>query len=337
MPRSCPIKASEIGPDTIRDWLRSELDLSPQALIHVRRVTARVFRAGGAALPSTLAVKVCCDESGELSIADAELQHRSLLAASACLNGSTENSIVNIVPLLRDRGCLVTEWVDGRALNGYWGDWRISRHELLNSAVRAGDWLRAFHDCRTLTPRELATAELMERLRELCGAAAAEFRSSSVVSSAARYLGEVSQQDPQLIVPTSWLHGDFKPANLILSGRVAIGLDLTLRYENAVVFDMAPFLLELDLMCFELKTCRLSMIRAEMERAFLAGYSRNAPVSFQLALAWAKLHLALCVWAAREAPDARSARNWYLRKRLQVIVPRLVRDLAAARARSASG
>jgi len=125
----------------------------------------------------------------------------------------------------------------------------------------------------------------------------------------------------------SWLHDDFKPANLILTANGAVGIDLPLCYTGAVVDDLAPFLLELHLMCLEPATCRLLRTRADMERSFLSGYSGCSTFPFRLGLAWSMLQIALCIYAARSAPHKRTARDWYLRKRLQLILPGLIREL----------
>jgi aminoglycoside phosphotransferase (APT) family kinase protein len=168
----------------------------------------------------------------------------------------------------------------------------------------------------------------MKRLIRLRNAADGRFRKSPQVTDAIQLLDAVARPPNGLEASTSWNHDDFKPANLIIAGTRLMGLDLYLGHEGAVVHDIAPFFLELNLMCLEPMTWRMSSARADMERSFLSGYSRGAQFPFRPALAWVTLHLALCVWAARDTAKTRTVRNWFLRRRLEHLVPRLTRDLA---------
>jgi len=320
------MKANQIGPDIIGEWLRHELRVSQN--FSVQRVAPNVFRISGEALAETLAVKICYDhETGDISPTEAAIQYHSLVTIAPYLDRFAKNSVPKVFPFLRDHACLVTQWVIGEALNRYWRDWRKTEHQLVESAARAGDWLRSFHECRRLPDRPLDLDELIERLRQLHGQANAAFKSAPPVKAGMQLLSDLSHELKDVGIAAAWLHGDFKPANVILSAEKVFGIDISLYHEGAVVHDLVHFLLELNLMCLEPLTCRLSRIRRQMEDGFIAGYSRNEQFLNRLALSWRMLHLALCIWAARERRNTRTMRNWFLRRNLRLVATRLTREL----------
>jgi aminoglycoside phosphotransferase (APT) family kinase protein len=303
--------------------------LPTSSVLHVRPIKQHVFKVWGPSLPTSLAVKLCLDDSGEPSQAAADTQYQALSMVGNSLGTCGKHSVPRVLPLLTDRACVVTEWIDGRPLDSHWRDWRNGSKDFVDSAGRAGEWLRALHDCRTLPIRPISADQSMERLASLRNKADGRFRTSQEVTAAIRLLNAVARPGNGLEASsTSWIHDDFKPANLIISGTRLVGIDLYLIHEAAVVHDIAPFFLELGLMCVEPMTWRMSSARPDMERAFLSSYSGGAQFPYRPALAWSTLHLALCVWAARDTPKTRTARNWFLRRHLEHLVPRLARDLA---------
>jgi hypothetical protein len=94
-------------------------------------------------------------------------------------------------------------------------------------------------------------------------------------------------------VPVGPLHGDFKPANVIISRSSAVAIDISADFSGDVVNDIVQFLFHLDLALFEPRGFRLLPWGRTLEAAFLKGYDPDGNVISYLVVAWCRLQRAL--------------------------------------------
>ncbi|UJM91443.1 aminoglycoside phosphotransferase family protein [Rhodanobacter denitrificans] len=117
-------------------------------------------------------------------------------------------------------------------------------------------------------------------------------------------------------------HGDFKPQNMLCDGTRYIGLDIHWQSIGPAVYDLAPFLNHLWLVCRTFGSLLTNRHYLQRESMFLAGYGYgNDPQ----AVYWAQLYFALCYLGAYRQ-KGRLAAN-YARWRIGPLVRELARRL----------
>jgi Ser/Thr protein kinase RdoA (MazF antagonist) len=171
--------------------------------------------------------------------------------------------------------------------------WRCTAAQAQQLVGRAGHWLKIFHSSHVL-PRgyldvdeKLAVTRHIERDR---GVRDRVFRRAVTV------LRTTARAAATMPLARSWLHGDFKSDNLMISGSRTVGIDIHLRHENAVVYDLAPFLNYIDLRLCHPSGWKLLHSRERLHAAFLRTYFAATPEDVALPLAWVRLYLLLAEW-----------------------------------------
>jgi len=144
----------------------------------------------------------------------------------------------------RERALLAIEWIDGVMMTASIASWRsgaVHAHGLMG---QAGTWLRHFHRAHPLGNGSLDVAEKLRHLSEYDGSALAQ---ESVFAQGVAELRRSAAAAASINLERSWIHGDFKTDNLIVSGQRIVGIDVQSRYENTVAYDLAPFINHLEL------------------------------------------------------------------------------------------
>lgn len=306
----------------IREWLADELnerqsDVTVYA-VDLNRRYSRIFKAVAPALPHPVAVKVCFDPDTSLpSHSSAAAQFDALNKAVNSLGPSCR--LPQPYGLLVERGCLVTEWIDGQSLDKLWWLWKRPS-EIMTECKAAAKWLRNLHQRGYVGQDHLNAAGWLRRLSTDVGEARPEFKQTPVVRRALSVLFDSQNAAASDSLAVSWVHGDFKPGNVVILGRDITGLDLHLRHKEVVLRDISSFLLELHLMAMEPAHITLLPIERRLEDAFLTEYFEGKP---PFAAQWAKLHLALSAWTEREGETGYDLRKAFLCTRLKRVVSKV--------------
>ncbi len=91
----------------------------------------------------------------------------------------------------------------------------------------------------------------------------------------------------------SWLHGDFKPENVLSDGRTVVILDTQLNTHGVGTYDLASFLAHTLLASHEFGNGAIRKHYALLDREFLAGYGILG-ADGTAALRWTQLYCLLC-------------------------------------------
>ena len=256
-------------------------------------------------LPGPAAVKVC--RSGPERIPDplaAAEQYEALTRIEAAwqrTNGQIEVAwqrtkglqCVHPYALFKNQAIVVLEWVPGRSLGQIMLALRTSAPKASELASQAGRWLSAFHHLGRKPARPMDAEQkrpIVESMYGWQGAQNPAFRRS--VDSLLAALPEAASTT----VEHSWTHGDFKMDNLLVEAECLTGIDVHLRHNNAVVYDLGSFLNHMELSCLDPRNPWRMDDRDRLATHFLEGYceqSSRPPVS---ALTWCRMFQLLCNW-----------------------------------------
>jgi len=258
--------------------------------LHVR-TNSRIFRAECSGPAPGLAVKLCLDRTGGPDGRSAAEQFRSLEGVYGAMRDGPFR-VPRPYALDGERGLVVTEWVDGRPMTELLRSARCSVAEASRLAAAAGGWLQRFHATRGLAPGPL---DIGHKLGQLEGLENSAIGPRAEVRDALAILRLRAAEAGEPMLPRSWLHGDFKSDNLLCGSDAVVGIDVNARRENAVLYDLAPFINHLQLLGCDPRAWRWARASGEVQRAFLAAYFDGAPTP-RLPLLWMRLFLLLSVW-----------------------------------------
>ena len=292
---------------------------------HIANEFTQIFRGEGDLFPCPVAIKVFRRQPFDVAPPDAARTYYDALKQLVAL--SSDDPVFGTVRplgLIEDQGIVVAEWIDGRPLSVWLP--RASREDVAQVLWRAGAWLARLQRASGLVHRPLDVAEELERLDQsmtpvLRGRGSAQvFRAAFLVhATAAKVSGE----------QTLWsrLHGDFKPANLIVRGRQLYAIDVDLISMAPTAHDLAHFLNHLRLLCYSPYGLRLATQVNAIETAFCEGYTNDGmlPLSSQL-LAWERLRNAVHL-LLRHREWSRPPRSWLTGFALLRLVRHLGDDL----------
>jgi thiamine kinase-like enzyme len=142
----------------------------------------------------------------------------------------------------KENRILVMEWISGRSLHSQLWNPLTSPQQLQTSLAKTGTWLRAFHSASTMTSSQTSGNVLLQNIdkqkdRFLNGRS--DTTSDNLFISAYERLQQFSQEQQKFTVPLAHPHGDFTPANLLLSGGKTVGLDIWHQGLRPIHIDMA--------------------------------------------------------------------------------------------------
>lgn len=284
-------------------------------------VNSHIFYAEYPAFDVPLAVKFCRDE------ADARLQFDALQRIAAALDGDAGFTVPRPFALIGDGCVVVSEWIDGRSVDRELDDWRAGPGHAAEAMRRAGGWLRRFHDAAAGEAAPLDTQAALERLADDFAAGDPAVAGNPAIAKAVGHLRRSAAAVATMPLPVSWMHSDFKPANIMLAGPRTVGIDIRRQFRDSVVRDQAYFLAHLDLACCHPRGFRLLPWRGRLAAAFLDGYGWSRDGWPDAPLTWMRLHTMVRIWtgfAAGQGPGKR-----YMAWCCKVMAAGLVRRLAA--------
>lgn len=316
--------------DAIRDpavgMLGDEPELSLHGPVH-DGPRSLVFKAQAPGLSEALALKVCF-APGELQASGAQSleQFESMTRASAAPT-SRDYRIPRALGATKS-GVLVLEWVDAKTLSHMVQSFSVGRRELYEALQAAGRWLAWFHAAHAVEPRPAKVSDLLNTIDTAmmrAGAAVGEHVSAQR-AHASLHLGRT--QIANLALPCSWLHGDFKPHDIMLAGNTVYGTDMAMRYANPCLHDVVQFTSHLGLLCMHPGAWHRVVYTTRAVNAFMAGYTPIA-AGQEVALHWYRTHSLLRLWCnERGAPHDLKTR--YNALRFSHMLDRSVRALESA-------
>src|SRR5207244_8609692 len=190
----------------------------------------------------------------------------------------------------------------GRTMSDGWL-WRgRSSAKMIEDAAAAGRWLKAFHDSGVTGYGALDLQDMLLYLAEKVDRANSRFKELPVVTNACAALSRTAGAGAAGgEFPVTWLHGDFKAANVLFVGEQEqpVGIDLQLGPGEIGLHDIVNFIVNLDLVSLEPRSLRLLQCREAVVREFVAGYFGSSQRVPAFTLLWMRLHLTVMMWAAR--------------------------------------
>ena len=282
---------------------------------------SRIFYAEYPAFDVPLAVKFCRDK------ADARLQFEALQRIAAALAGDAGFTVPRPFGLIDGDCVVVSEWIDGRSVDRELDDWRVAPARAAETLGRCGGWLRRFHDAAAEAAAPLDTRAALERLADEFAAGAPAAAGNPDIAVAVAGLRRNAAAVAAMPLPVSWMHGDFKPANIMLAGPRTVGIDIRRQFRASVVRDQAYFLTHLDLACCHPRGLRLLPWRGRLAAAFLDGYGWSRDGWPDAPLTWMRLHTMVRIWIGLAA--GRGTGKRYLAWCCKTTAGGLARRLAA--------
>lgn len=141
---------------------------------------------------------------------------------------------------------VVMSWVEGESLTADLRRFPRAAATLERHVEEAGRWLALLHSAGPgsagALPAERKLAGLNDALRLETARDGAFVRAVALLE---RYAADAAAAPH----PWSWIHGDFKPDNILFGDGGAAGIDAQLRNVTSVLEDVAPFLNSLELQC----------------------------------------------------------------------------------------
>ena len=217
-----------------------------------------------------------------------------------------------------DQGAYAMSWVEGDSLSSLLRSWRDSAN-VISAHEQAGRWLARFHRAG---PSRMTLPDISENIIHLTKMRLHPV-SSPLFDDALKAVAGYASRVADLPVATSWLHGDCKPDNFMVTPSGLVGIDISLKYENAIENDLTAFLNELELMLLDIRWRRAVPYARRLREAFLRGYlSEGAPVSMAV-LNWLQLWSGLTNWhAAVVERKTNSPKRWLLNRHFSILVER---------------
>ena len=228
----------------------------------------------------------------------ARTQFDSYQRVATALGESPTFRVPAMVSLCEEHGLVVQEWAPGTALNTLLGQ-RAQGHVAASRAVhRAGGWLRHFHRCQRRDSAPMDVRRRLEIVYEELDVGAPALRDTRLVRRTLSALEATADSVASAPLEVSWLHGDFKPQDLVISEETVYGIDIGVLYENVTLYDAAQFLNHLDLLCHHPVALWLLRRRAELHECFLDAAIGDEPAQFSAPLHWIRAQALLRQWVA---------------------------------------
>jgi tRNA A-37 threonylcarbamoyl transferase component Bud32 len=282
------------------------------------RQNSLLFYSECTGLPSPALVKICLNASTRELDGDAAVEQYD--AARRVHEAMRAGSVVCVPePYLirREAGLVAMEWIPGDSMSAVLSSWRCSAATALDCMVRCATWLRAFHDAGGCSPGHLDVQQRLLRVDEMESHRAVP---DPVFRQGVHELRAAAGAAAERVLPRAWIHGDFKADNLIRSGPRTIGIDVHLRDENAVVYDLASFLNNLALRLFEPAGWLLARSHGRLRSTFVSSYFGSSGEDMLLPLKWVQLFMLLYRWHSARRRGWRSAYVDYCHRRIASVL-----------------
>jgi len=255
-------------------------------------------------------VKICIDDATGSPVPEMAVAEFGALARVHEAMGAGRFSVPEPMVLREQAAEIAIEWIDGLTLRQELARRPFSVANAERLCSLAGQWLNAFHGARVLPPGAL---DLDDKLAQVHAMAEARPVPDRLFRSAVEFLCEAAALAGRPRLPRSWIHGDFKPDNLMVSGDRVVGVDVHASFENVVVYDLASFLNQLSLFLCSPRFVLLRISWDRLRTVLCREYGLDADPAVRLALQWVMLFQLLDMWQSAEAASRSLPRRVGLR------------------------
>lgn len=237
-------------------------------LVSIRRYS-RVYRCETD--NGTLAVKVCLEGTrSQPDPATATLEYSSMqMLASQARTAGEMRLCPDAIGLDKVNATIAMTWEPGTELTGLLLSGNTNARAGLELGKVAGDWLKRFH---RLGNRPETSNDLPEKIPFLRIVVAALSRRHRIMTKCFRKIEVTAPRAGMIPLPVSWALGDFKSDNLLVNGRGAVGIDILIREENSVIYNIAQFLVHLDLLRWTPRGLLRRPVLDAAAKGFLSAY-----------------------------------------------------------------
>jgi hypothetical protein len=170
-------------------------------------------------------------------------QHSALQKYYPAMNKNTADLLVPKVYFFhKESRILLMEWISGRSLHSHL--WRplTSPQQRRTYLAKTGAWLRAFHNASTMVSCQTSGNDLQESVDKQKAKSTNDQlvnNSNRLYSHAYARIQKFSKESEQFTVQQAHPHGDFTPANLLLSNNLTFGVDIWNHALRPIDIDMA--------------------------------------------------------------------------------------------------
>jgi tRNA A-37 threonylcarbamoyl transferase component Bud32 len=284
-----------------------------------------LFYAECKLFPGPALAKICLEPQTHAPDGGAaQRQYDALVRVHRAMKAVREFSVPQPYLILPELALLAMEWIPGVNLGKTLFSWRSRADEARAYVARSAGWLRAFHACGRLPAGRLDVETRIPILEDIARRAVPDdaFRVGvEQLRRSAHAAGIVE-------LSRAWIHGDFSPDNVILSGSRTIGIDIHIQHQNTVVYDLAPFLNHLALGLYEPAGWLLARAHDELRKTFLATYFEGEQNGVDAPLAWVQLYMALQQWRSARQRAGHPLRRRFLDFEYRQLTSYLARRLA---------
>jgi len=297
-----------------------------------RGIASQIFYAETPSIDSPLNIKFCIDPTtGFSSGHDAATQYKALCRANGAMAADDAYGVARPIALFEDEGVVIAEWVEGRSLTACLRDWRNSPAELNGYLARAGGWLRRFHRATSDGEAPIDVDHHLAILEDTLAEAGRDFATTRVVVDALDVLAASAPSVARQPMAKCWLHGDFKPDNLIISPHRTVAIDIHTQFHNPIIHDIAHFTNHIVFATFHPMGLRLLPRIGALSHAFLDAYASDDWSITPRPLAWMRLHNATRKWAEAFSPSTIGLGMTYQSLRFRRVVQTLTGALSTLR------
>ena len=189
----------------------------------------------------------------------------------------------------------------------------------------AGAWLGHFHQAGPLRTQRIG----LDARRLVVGGMPTSAAPGKAFAQAVYILKSKTHSLVNELVEVTWLHGDCKADNFILSGQDIYGMDISLCDENPVEYDLAMFFNNLDILLYSPKHLPLRLMKSRFEKSFWEGYRATGPSVSHRYLVWVRLNFLVWQWHALLVQSKPRLNTWVLNKLYSKIASDLSHQLTA--------
>lgn len=232
----------------------------------------------------TLAVKTCIDgASGQPDPVMARLEYTSLQQLAMRARTAGELRLCpDAIGLNEEFGAVAMTWEPGTVMSDLLLSKDTDAREGLELGKVAGTWLRLFH---RMGNRPGTSNDLPEKIPFFQDEIARLPRRPRILAASLCKLERTACRAGMIPLPVSWAFGDFKSDNLLVNGRRAIAIDVELRHENSVIYNVAQFLVHLDLLRWTTRGMFKRPVLEAAAQGFLNTYLTNTD-DWRLPIIW---------------------------------------------------
>ena len=276
------------------------------------RDNSQIFHATvNTATPLQVAIKLCLDPQTKTPDKSAAVEQFAALerVSNVLENDNNRFRVPKPLCLSAELATFAMSWVEGKSLTS-----RLRHPSVFMKGEDwihgIGAWLGNFHKVGPLRRCQVCLDERIKVIEELRISPMPD----RAFAEAIRVLQKTAPTMNGMDVEVSWLHGDCKTDNFLLSGNGIYGIDISLSYENPVEYDLAQFMNNLDLLLRSPQYLYLRGMQSKLEAAFWRGYRSTGPSVSDAYLNWLRLGFSLSFWHSMLKGRHRNIRTWILNR-----------------------